>query len=147
MLSTVCYDQIGRLLWQTGPNDSVFAMARDGSVAAWVDDKGDVCVVSAADGARLYDIPASMMTGIASPDSIAVSQDGLCICERNGDIGTCLWFPAGSSKAIDLGYYCAADLFADGKVCSEVTLWLPNAKGGENKLGIWEQHIHSISSR
>ena len=40
-----------------------------------------------------------------------------------------------------------ADLFADGKVCSEVTLWLPNAKGGENKLGIWEQHIHSISSR
>ena len=114
-----CYDQIGRILWQTGPNDSVFAMARDGSVAAWVDDKGNVCVVSAADGARLYDIPASMMTGITSPDSIAVSQDGLCICERNGDIGTCLWFPAGSSKAIDLGHYCAADLFADGTLILE----------------------------
>ena len=114
-----CYDQTGKLLWQTGPNDAVFAMARDGSVAAWVDDEGNVRVVSAADGALLYEIPASSMMDITSPDSIAVSQDGICICERNGDIGTCLWFSAGKHQGIDLGHYCAADLFVDGMLILE----------------------------
>ena len=115
-----CYDQTGKLLWQTGKNSKTFAMARDGSVAVWLDEHGNARVVSAANGALLYEIPAESMTGIMSPDALAVSQDGLCICDRtNDDVGVSLWFPANSKVKIDLGHYCAADLFADGTLVLE----------------------------
>ena len=115
-----CYDQAGSILWQVEYSGKCFAMAKDGSLAAWLDGEGNAHVVSAADGKVQYTVPAASMTGVSHPDSLAVSSAGLCVCDNNHPLGDgafedrALWFPAGTTTAVDLGRFGSATLFADG---------------------------------
>ncbi len=110
-----CYDQTGNQLWQTAPTEKPFALARDGSLAAFADDDGQVHVVSAKDGAMQYSItPADLPEG-ASLTALTVGKEGLCLCFHGAQYaGQTLWFPADSRKAEALGHYTSADLYPDG---------------------------------
>ena len=110
-----CYDAKGQRLFAAADAEGIFALSADGSLAAWLDAQGGVQVVSAADGAARYAVPAEAIERAGWLNALAVGPDGLCAAGSDG----ALWLPEGGKEAVWLGEYDGATLFEDGMLILE----------------------------
>ena len=104
-----CLDGAGSLLWVREEElATLFALAPDGSAAAWLDEDG-IHAADGADGSDLFTVPADTPGFDVYADELAVCREGACIAGANGAV----WFPAGGGSR-DLGGYDGVTLAADG---------------------------------
>ena len=109
-----CYDSSGTLKWSAPVSAPLFALARDGQTAAWVD-AGQVQVVSAADGTPLYAIDLKQLEGAEQVQALAVSSDGVYLSAWNANYDSASWFfPAGTNAPVALADYSSGTLYENG---------------------------------